>query len=224
MDEDSKARELPGSGRVNDAYDRWAASYDIDRNPTRDLDAQVVRRHGPSIAGRDVVELGCGTGKNTAWLADAARSVIAVDFSAGMLAQARARVTAPHVRFVQHDITTRWPLDAASADVVIGNLVLEHVNDLAPVMTEAARVLRPGGTLFLCELHPLRQQRGGQAHFTEATSGETVHVAAFVHSSGEYVETARAAGFTLAEQGEHLEEGAPEGAPPRLLALAFRRS
>lgn len=216
-------RALPGSGEVSHAYDRWAASYDSDRNATRDLDARVVREHGPACAGLDVVELGCGTGKNTAWLAERARSVVALDFSAGMLARARERVPSRHVRFVHQDITKAWPLDNASADVVIGNLVLEHVNDLAPVMREAARVLHRGGTLFLCELHPDRQQRGGQAHFTEESSGETVHVPAFVHTVDEYLESAQAAGFHLARVESHLESGAPDGALPRLLALELRR-
>ena len=220
-DPDPRAR--PGSADVSTAYDRWAATYDRDRNLTRDLDAQVVRRHGPAIEGRDVIELGCGTGKNTEWLAASARQVTALDFSAGMLAQARARVGGSHVRFVEHDVRQPWPVRDASVDVVIGNLVLEHVDALAPVFAEAARVLRSGGTVFLCELHPARQLRGGQAHFTEGATGETVHVPAFVHSVSEYLNGGIAAGLRVAHVGEYLEDGAAAGALPRLLALTFQR-
>jgi malonyl-CoA O-methyltransferase len=212
-----------GPGDVARAYDRWAAQYDDDRNTTRDLDAAVVRRAPLRLAGRDVLELGCGTGKNTVWLANEARQVHAFDFSDGMLAAARRRVQAPNVRFVQQDVRMAWPLAAASVDVVVGNLVLEHVRDLAPIHAEAARVLRPGGQLFLCELHPFRQLRGGQAHFVDPVSGETVHVPAFTHSTSEYVNGGLAAGLVLRELGEWLEPGAPAEMPPRLLALLFER-
>ena len=209
------------------AYDRWAATYDEDRNLTRDLDARVLREAPLALPGRDALELGCGTGKNTEWLAAHARSVVALDFSDGMLARARERVaragSAGRVRFVRHDVREPLPVADASADVVVGNLVLEHVEDLGPVFGEAARVLRPGGRLWLCELHPYRQWRGGQAHFTDAATGETVHVAAHVHSAGEYVNGGIAAGLALAHLGEWLEPGAPAGTAPRLLSVLFER-
>jgi malonyl-CoA O-methyltransferase len=105
----------------------------------------------------------------------------------------------------------------------VGNLVLEHVAALAPVFAESARVLRRGGELFLCELHPFRQWRGGQAHFADAATGETVHVAAHVHSMSEYVNGGLEAGLTLRHVGEWLENEAAEGAPPRLLSIRFTR-
>src|SRR5215207_7367164 len=191
---------------VSAAYDRWAASYDSDRNLTRDLDARVLREAPLDVDGRDVLELGCGTGKNTAWLAGRARSVVALDFSDGMLARARERLaglgTLQRVRLERHDVRELLPLAEASVDVVVGNLVLEHVRDLAPVFAEAARVLRPGGRLFCCELHPVRQLRGGQAHFTDAATGETVHVPAFRHTASEYVNDGLAAGLVLRALGE----------------------
>ena len=152
---------------VADAYDRWAATYDTDRNPTRDLDADVVRRAGPDVAGLDVLEIGCGTGKNTAWLAGQARTVLALDFSPGMLARAREQIRSDNVRFIQHDVTETWPVADEMVDVVIGNLILEHVRDLGPIFNEAMRVLRSGGGLFVCELHPDRQRVGVQAQFTD---------------------------------------------------------
>jgi ubiquinone/menaquinone biosynthesis C-methylase UbiE len=209
---------------VADAYDRWAASYDADRNATRDLDADVVRRSPLAIDGRDVLELGCGTGKNTVWLAERARSVVALDFSPGMLARARERVRGSHVRFVEHDVREPWPVADASADVIVGNLVLEHVADLAPVYAEAARALRAGGRLLFCELHPERQRRGGQAHFTEAATGATVHVPAHLHTVAEYVNGGLDAGLALRHLGEWLETDAPHGAPPRLLSVVFEKA
>jgi len=132
------------------AYDRWARTYDTDANATRDLDAEVLRRSSLEIDGRDVLELGCGTGKNTVWLAERATSVIAMDFSPGMLEVARDRVPLDRVRLVQHDVRERWPVDDASADVVVANLIFEHLSNVAGVFAEAARVLRPGGVMYSC--------------------------------------------------------------------------
>lgn len=214
---------LAGSD-VSTAYDRWSAQYDTDRNLTRDLDARVLRESTRlALTGRRVLEFGCGTGKNTKYLAQHARELIAMDFSAGMLAVARERVPQSHVRFVQHDVREHWPIDDSSIDLVVGNLVLEHVEQLELVFAQAARVLRDGGQLYFCELHPYRQWRGGQAHFTEEASGETVQVSAFVHSVGDYVNSALRQHFQLVEIGEWLEDDAGTGAFPRLLSLLFTR-
>lgn len=218
MPEDAAVRR-----NVANAYDRWAATYDSDRNATRDLDADVLRRAGPAVAGLDVLEIGCGTGKNTAWLVDHARTVIALDFSAGMLARARERIGSNNVTFVEHDITATWPVADGSVDVVLGNLILEHVRDLAPVFAEAARVMRPGGHLFVCELHPDRQRFGGQAEFTDRGTGAQVRVAAYVHTVAEFVNAGIAAGLTVRHAGEFIEPSAPPDAVPRLLSVLFAK-
>jgi ubiquinone/menaquinone biosynthesis C-methylase UbiE len=216
-------RTADARSEVAEAYDRWSRRYDDDHNATRDLDARVVRQSPLHLSGARVLELGCGTGKNSAWLATHARELVALDFSPGMLDVAQRRVRAAHVRFVEHDITRPWPVDSGSWDVVVGNLVLEHVRDLAPIYAEAARVLRPGGQLFLCELHPYRQLRGGQAHFEDAETKQIVPVTAFEHSVSEYVNGGLAAGLTLRALGEHLEESAPADAVPRLVSVLFER-
>ena len=205
------------------AYDRWSAQYDDNENPTRDLDALVVRQELVQLTNRAVLELGCGTGKNTVWLAEQSKHVTALDFSPGMLAVARRRVEAANVRFVQHDVRETWPLGDGEVDVVIGNLVLEHVADLAPVYREASRVLKPGGQLFLCELHPYKQLLGSQARFTDPNTHETVHVTAFAHSMAEYVNSGLDAGFSLSMLGEWRDAGALADAPPRLVSLLFAR-
>ena len=62
------------------AYDRWAETYDTDLNRTRELAAAVLRQSNLKLAGRNVIEIGCGTGHNTEWLAERASSVLAMDF------------------------------------------------------------------------------------------------------------------------------------------------
>jgi malonyl-CoA O-methyltransferase len=209
---------------VAEGYDEWAPVYDADANRARDLAATVLRTAPLSLAGRAVLELGCGTGANTAWLAERAASVVGLDLSREMLRRATARVRAAHVRFVQHDIRTPWPVDSGSVDVVIAMLVLEHVEHLGPVFAEAARVLGRGGEALVCEFHPARQWQGRQAGFTDPRTGEAVRVAAFVHDTADYVEAALAAGLDLSGLGEWRDPGAERTAVPRLLSLRAVRA
>ena len=205
------------------AYDRWSRTYDTDANATRDLDAEVLRRSSLAVDGRDVLEIGCGTGKNTVWLAERARRVIAMDFSPGMLEVARGRAPTDRVSFVQHDVRERWPIDDALVDFVVANLILEHLPDVGPIFAEAARVLRPGGTMYSCELHPYRQLRGGQAHFTDEWSGEVVFAPAFQHTIAEFVNAAVASGLTVQRLNEWTETEAASPAIPRLLSLQLKK-
>jgi malonyl-CoA O-methyltransferase len=219
----TESRPADAGAEIARAYDRWARTYDTDANTTRDLDADVLRQSSLAIDDRDVLEVGCGTGKNTRWLAERARRVVAMDFSPGMLDVARGRVPSERVTLVQHDIRERWPVDDASVDLVIGNLILEHVANVAPIFAEAARVLRPGGVMYCCELHPYRQLRGGQAHFTDEWSGEVVFAPAFQHTIAEYVNAAIASGLSIQRLDEWTETGAASPAIPRLLSLQLRR-
>ena len=213
---------MPTTSDIAKSYDRWAAVYDADKNATRDLDALVVQRSGLHLQGKDVLELGAGTGKNTIWLAAHARHVTALDFSLGMIARAHERVgTSPNVKFVQHDVCEPFPMPSASVDLVIANLILEHVHDLEPVFFEAARVLRSGGQFFFCELHPYRQLTGGRAQFTDPKTGETVVLTAHIHSISEYVNGAIRVGFSVREISEALEDGAAADTPPRLISMLF---
>ena len=204
------------------AYNDWAETYDIVQNQTRDLAAKVLRQVNLNLDSRKVVEVGCGTGRNTTWLAERAAEIVGLDFSEEMLAQARSRVNDPRVRFIQHDARMTWPLANASADVVIAMLILEHVENLAPVFAEAARVLNTGGQFFLCELHPMRQLTGGQAQFSNTKTGERQLISAFLHDVSDYVNAGLSSEFELEHMGEWRDADAPANSQPRLLSLTFR--
>lgn len=198
---------------IREAYDRWSRQYDEQANATRDLDEQLLPALAPPLAGRTVVEAGCGTGKNSRWLAPRVACLIGLDFSAGMLRQARSRVSAPHVHYVQANLTAVWPVAAASADVVLFNLVLEHVPALAPVFQQAARVLRPGGQLYVSEYHPTRLAGGRGA--TIAGEGGVVF-GSYLNTEADYLAALVEAGFELERAAGWGEEPAK---PPRLLTI-----
>jgi SAM-dependent methyltransferase len=212
----------PAPDTVLGAYERWSEIYDSDPNLTRDLDARILRDKALEISGKEVLELGCGTGKNTEWLALYARHVLALDLSPRMLEKARQRLAdVRHVSFLRHDITLPWPVPDASRDRVVSNLVLEHVRELRPIMVQVARVLRPNGTYFQSELHPFRQLQGGQAQFVRPDNKQTELVTAYQHDVSEYVSSGLAAGLILKELEEWRDAGAAPTTLPRLLSLTW---
>src|SRR5262245_17901578 len=77
---------------TRDGYDRWAAIYDDEGNPLVALETAHVHALLGDVRGLDVVDLGCGTGRHTLWLANAGARVTAVDFSPEMLRRARAKL------------------------------------------------------------------------------------------------------------------------------------
>ncbi|MBW4439482.1 MAG: class I SAM-dependent methyltransferase [Pleurocapsa minor GSE-CHR-MK-17-07R] len=206
---------------IREAYTTWSDTYDTDRNLTRDLDAQVTRRMLGELHPAVVLELGCGTGKNTSFLAGQADTVLALDFSEGMMGRAQQKVRQPHVYFAQADFTRPWPCASASVDLLVCNLVLEHIRDLAFIFAQAGRVLKSGGQFFLCELHPLKQDQGKKAVYQH--EGQTVEVPAFVHHSLEYVNNAHDAGFMLSHFGEWWHEADNQSGIPRLMSLLLSK-
>jgi ArsR family transcriptional regulator len=100
----------------------------------------------------DVADLGCGTGQVTAAIAPWVRQVTAVDDSDAMLAAARTRLAeCPNVE-LRRGLLEAVPLPARSVDVALLFLVLHYVPDVNAVLSEAARVLRPGGRALIVDM------------------------------------------------------------------------
>ena len=208
--------------QVNQAYDEWAAQYDTNRNRTRDLEAVALREVLQHYAFEEVLELGCGTGKNTGWLAERSKAVVAMDFSREMLALARKKLEGAQVAFLECDLTKDWPVPANCADLLSCSLTLEHIEDLDDIFRKVAACLRPGGHFFLCELHPCKQYVGSQARFDRGA--ERVEVAVHVHHMTDYLRAAEAAGLTLVDLQEWFDDSRASGERPRLVSFVFKQA
>lgn len=206
--------------KIQDAYTRWSTTYDSDRNLTRDLDRRVTESTLVDRKYQNILELGCGTGKNTALLHHIGRKVLALDFSPGMLQQAKTKVRTDHVFFVRADLTKPWPAKTGAFELVVCNLVLEHIEHLDPVFYQASQSLTPGGEFFVSELHPFRQYQGTQANFRNEQ--ETVAIEAFVHHLSDFTEAARENGLSLKimQEWRHEED---LNKLPRLVSFLFEK-
>jgi ubiquinone/menaquinone biosynthesis C-methylase UbiE len=205
---------------VQDAYNQWSSTYDSDRNLTRDLDQRVTQE---MLAGHPVnltLEIGCGTGKNTQFLAAVSRRVIGLDFSSGMLRLAREKVRSDWACLCTADLQQAWPIKSGTVDRAVCNLVLEHIAGLDFIFSEAQRVLRPGADFLISELHPFRQYQGTKANFNDGVG--QVEIRAFVHSISDFTRAGFSNGFQLTDLHEWWDSE-DQKKLPRLVTFIFHK-
>jgi ubiquinone/menaquinone biosynthesis C-methylase UbiE len=206
---------------IQKAYNDWSETYDTDENLTRDLDQKVTREALADLHFTSILEIGCGTGKNTSFLALIGESVHAIDFSQGMIEKAKEKVQAENVQFSIMDITQKWNFEDQSFDLILCNLVLEHIENLSFVFSEACRVLQQKGRFLINELHPFKQYEGKKARFYR--DEETIEVEAFVHHISDFFNAATTHGLALVKLDEYWHEK-DQNKPPRLVSFIFEKS
>ncbi|UOG76063.1 class I SAM-dependent methyltransferase [Hymenobacter tibetensis] len=205
---------------IQQAYNAWAATYDTVRNRTRDLEAHAIQTVLHDTTAEEILELGCGTGKNTAWLASKATHVTAVDFSHEMMAKAQAKLPLPTITYKQGDITHGWHFVEQPANLITCSLILEHIQDLGFVFGQAYQALHPNGLLYIGELHPFKQYQGTKARFDTETG--LFELECYVHHLSDYTENARQHNFTCVALQEWFDDDNRSGVP-RIVSFLFRK-
>ena len=206
---------------VENAYNIWADQYDTNSNRTRDLDKKSTIETLSKLDFSSVIELGCGTGKNTIFLLKKAEKIIGLDFSQEMLDKAKLKINDKRVEFRKADLTIEWKIDNDSADLITCSLVLEHIEDLDFIFDQANKKLKNGGAFFISELHPFKQYSGSKAKF-ETESG-TQELETYIHHISEYLNSAKNNSLELIELKEWFDDDM-KNKIPRLIGLVFRKS
>jgi ubiquinone/menaquinone biosynthesis C-methylase UbiE len=190
---------------TSEGYDVWAGYYD-EPNDLIDLEEPVIRPIIDRLPIGPALDAACGTGRHAACLTARGHSVIGVDGSAKMLAAARAKV--PAAAFCQGDLRA-LPVADQQVNLVTVSLALTHVPELAPVLAEFARVLRPGGHLVIAD------SRMDYPLVVAMPDGSYGYLPHHRRMTSEYLTAALPLGFEV----RHCEElrvphRDPAGAPP----------
>ena len=137
-----------------EAYRRIARVYDAALNPVTSLERRVLAGMLPEMRGLRVIDVGAGTGYWAAHCSALGAHAVAIDACWEMLQSARGH------RVVGDALCL--PVRDGAADVVICSLMLGYAR---AAFTELARVVKPGGALFVTDLHPDALARGWERSF-----------------------------------------------------------
>ncbi|MGA4541415.1 class I SAM-dependent DNA methyltransferase [Uniformispora flossi] len=157
MDRVSNALEqpTPTTDAVND-YDTFAEAYAAateDSLVNAHYERPATLALVGDVAGRRILDAGCGAGPLSAALRDRGAVVTGIDASAGMLALARRRLGDDADLHVA-DLRDPLPFPDAAFDDVVASLVLHYLEDWGPTLAELRRVLKSGGRLIASVDHP----------------------------------------------------------------------
>ena len=146
----------PADPAVANDYDSFAEAY------SAETEANLVNAYyarpailalAGDVAGRRILDAGCGSGPLLAALCDRGAIVTGIDKSAGMLELARRRL-GDDADLQVADLGSPLPFPDDTFDDVIASLVLHYLEDWGPALAELRRVLKPGGRLIVSVDHP----------------------------------------------------------------------
>ena len=145
------AASLPDKRQVAVSFSRAASSYDSVAELQRDVGHELIARLPVGLAPQRWLDLGSGTGYFSRVLGQrfGHSQGLALDIAEGMLAYARPLGGAQH--FIAGD-AENLPLQSNSCDVIFSSLALQWCADFRAVLSEAHRVLKPGGVLAFASL------------------------------------------------------------------------
>lgn len=211
------------------AYDLWSEVYDTDGNFLQALDTiemqtllpKMLSQMSSSAPPQKIIDLGCGTGRNTIRLLDLPNfTVIGLDASPKMLEIAKSRIDehmaharnasdAPEgARLELYDFwrSNRIPSCALNADALISTLVLEHV-PLSIFFEKTSEMLKPNGLALITNMHS-DMAAIGQAGFVDPKTGKKVQTQSFAYRVDDVVGEAQKQGFEVV--GEIRERAVDE--------------
>ncbi|HEY7806296.1 MAG TPA: class I SAM-dependent methyltransferase [Croceibacterium sp.] len=177
-----------------DGYARWAATYQRETIVSL-LDDALVSALTPPLAGRRLLDVGCGTGRRM--IAAGAASATGVEPSREMIAAgATARIGRPELT-VLHGHAADLPVADHAFDVAWCRLVLGHIGALAAPYAEMARALVVGGTAVVSDFHPDAHARGHRRTFRGPVG--VYEIESHPHPIADHILAAEAAGLVLVD-------------------------
>jgi len=189
---------VSSGGQISsEKFDLWAQVYDSQPNPLLKLEERYLIPLLPPLKGREVLDVGCGTGRWLCRLEDYEPSrLVGVDISEEMLAHAKTKVGSTTELYQSACVSLSG--GDRSKTFVLSSFVLSYVQDLSAFAEECHRVIESGGWIVLSDVHPLtstkfRWKRGFNI------LGANVELEVKSRSIDEIVSTFESRGFELQE-------------------------
>jgi len=186
----ARGGELPSARNsctvpVTEGYERWAPIYDRTPNPLLACEERHLMPWFADLRNKSILDVGCGTGR---WLHRlttlGGQPVAGIDFSVAMLRVAEKK-GAIRGRLASA-ACENLPFRAAVFDLAVCSFVLGHIRVLGPMVSELARVMRPGADVFVSDLHPDAYARGWRVGFRD--NGATVQIEMLPRAAEEIVQ------------------------------------
>ncbi len=236
------------AGRTS-PYDEYATEYAEHISDQHEEDFSFIRHlliphllaYAGDVAGRRVLDAGCGEGHIARMLAQRGAEVTAVDLAPRLLTIAQERDPGTSTTYLVHDLSRPLPQYHEFFDLVVSNLVLPDVDDYCGYIATLGDVLKPGGRAVLSLLNPYRavfdervrnyfeSGQGIRAYRGLARWG--IHTYYYHRTLEEYITTFQESGLLLNDLSdvcptdEMLESGHPIATKnyhlPLFMVLAF---
>lgn len=142
--------------RVEEAYDKWAGSYDLQPdNLILAVDTAIFRHFTRSLLLKDaqIVDVGCGTGRYWSYLYNGQpASLTGYDVSSEMLKQLQQKFPAANIYKQENHLLQN---NSNSVDLLMSTLTMAHLSGIETFIEEWCRVVKPGGNMILTDYHPV---------------------------------------------------------------------
>src|SRR6058998_1392979 len=149
-----------------EGYRLWATTWETDPSAIVALESRFLAPWFADLRGKVVVDLSCGAGRWLAYAEARNGTVVRMDLCREMLLEAKKK-PALAGRLALAD-TCRLPLADRCADLAICTLSLGHMSAMKSAVSELARIVRPGGSLFISDFHPDAIRRGWKRTFVSS--------------------------------------------------------
>ena len=135
-------------------WDEAAETYvsSQESSPFAEQNKEIVTRRFSRMDGMTVLDLGCGAGWYTEYFRTIGARAVGCDGSEKMISMAKSSF--PSCQFNLTDLNISLPYQDQTFDLVFSNQVLMDIENLDAAVSEAVRVLKPGGVFFISIVHP----------------------------------------------------------------------